>query len=132
MGGSDLSNYYKDSEVRGNEAGKNLPTIWLIGSEPHNFQKELGVNTDHSAIFPQSLCEIPIKFGTKPGDIVLVKTPIKIYAILPAFPDSKELERLPYMNTNGQLMVFLKKEDAEKENENMDESVEEGEIVFKS
>jgi len=22
--------------------GKNLPTIWLIGSEPHNFQKELG------------------------------------------------------------------------------------------
>ena len=25
-----------------NPAGKNLPTIWLIGSEPHNFQKEIG------------------------------------------------------------------------------------------
>jgi site-specific DNA-methyltransferase (adenine-specific) len=54
-----------------NSAGKNLPTIWLIQSEPHNFQKELGVSTDHFAIFPQSLCEIPIKFGCPPNGIVL-------------------------------------------------------------
>jgi len=51
--------------------GKNLPTIWLIQSEPHNFQKELGVNTDHFAIFPQALCEIPIKFGCPLDGIVL-------------------------------------------------------------
>lgn len=53
-----------------NSLGKNLPTIWLIGSEPHNFQKELGVNTDHFAIFPQALVEIPIKFGCPKGGIV--------------------------------------------------------------
>jgi DNA modification methylase len=54
-----------------NPAGKNLPTVWLIGSEPHNFQKELGVNVDHFAIFPQALCEIPIKFGSPKGGLVL-------------------------------------------------------------
>lgn len=54
-----------------NVAGKNLPTIWLIGSEPHNFQKEFGSATDHFATFPQSLVEIPIKFGCPPGGIVL-------------------------------------------------------------
>jgi len=55
-----------------NPIGKNLPTVWLIGSEPHNFSNELdGIDTDHFAIFPQALVEIPIKFGTKPGDIVL-------------------------------------------------------------
>lgn len=54
-----------------NEAGKNLPTVWLIGSEPHNFQKELQVDVDHFAIFPQALCEIPIKFGCPPGGLVL-------------------------------------------------------------
>ena len=51
--------------------GKNLPTIWLIQSEPHNFQKELGVETDHFAIFPEALCEIPIKFGCPKNGIVL-------------------------------------------------------------
>ena len=45
------------------QLGKNLPTIWQIQSEPHNFQKELNVNADHFAIFPQALLEIPIKFG---------------------------------------------------------------------
>src|SRR3990167_3635964 len=54
-----------------NPAGKNLPTIWQIGSEPHNFQKELGVDVDHFATFPQALLEIPIKFGCPPGGIVL-------------------------------------------------------------
>ena len=51
-------------------ADKNLPTIWQIGSEPHNFQKETGVDTDHFASFPQALCEIPIKFGCPKDGIV--------------------------------------------------------------
>lgn len=51
--------------------GKNLPTIWQIGSEPHNFQKETGVDTDHFASFPQALVEIPIKFGCPKNGIVL-------------------------------------------------------------
>src|SRR3990167_9652192 len=54
-----------------NTAGKNLPTVWLVGSEPHNFQKELGVDIDHFAIFPQALLEIPIKFGCPPNGLVL-------------------------------------------------------------
>ena len=63
---------FKDeNESLTNVAGKNLPTVWLIGSEPHNFQKELGVDTDHFAIFPQDLVEIPIKFGCPPGGLVL-------------------------------------------------------------
>jgi len=51
--------------------GKNLPTIWLIGSEPHNFKKELNMDVDHFAIFPQALLEIPIKFGCPKNGIVL-------------------------------------------------------------
>lgn len=54
-----------------NELGKNIPTVWQIQSEPHNFQKEHGVDTDHFATFPQALCEIPIKFGCPKGGIVL-------------------------------------------------------------
>jgi len=55
-----------------NPAGKNLPTVWQIGSEPHNFQKEYeGIDSDHFAIFPQSLLEIPILAGCPPGGIVL-------------------------------------------------------------
>jgi len=54
-----------------NPLGKNLPTIWLIGSEPHNFKKELDVDVDHFAIFPQALLEIPIKFGCPKDGIVL-------------------------------------------------------------
>jgi len=53
-----------------NPLGKNLPTIWLIQSEPHNFQKEYDVDIDHFAIFPQALVEIPIKFGCPPGGLV--------------------------------------------------------------
>lgn len=48
-----------------------FPAVWQINSEPHNFQKELGVKTDHFAVFPQALLEIPIKFGCPPGGIVL-------------------------------------------------------------
>uniref|UniRef100_A0A6H1ZFH5 site-specific DNA-methyltransferase (cytosine-N(4)-specific) n=1 Tax=viral metagenome TaxID=1070528 RepID=A0A6H1ZFH5_9ZZZZ len=51
--------------------GKNLPTIWLIGSEPHNFQREFNVDTDHFATFPEALCEIPIKAGCPKNGIVL-------------------------------------------------------------
>ena len=53
----------EDHSLLNNPLGKNLPTIWQIQSEPHNFQKELNVNADHFAIFPQALLEIPIKFG---------------------------------------------------------------------
>lgn len=52
--------------------GKNLPSVWLIGSEPHNFRKELdGIDTDHFAIFPEALLDIPIRFGCPSGGIVL-------------------------------------------------------------
>ena len=63
----------EDHNLLNNPAGKNLPTIWLIGSEPHNFQRELGseITTDHFAIFPQALVEIPIKFGSSKGGLVL-------------------------------------------------------------
>lgn len=54
-----------------NLIGKNLPSIWQIGSEPHNFKKELGLDVEHFAIFPQALLEIPIKFGCPKGGIVL-------------------------------------------------------------
>ena len=60
----------EDHNLLNNPAGKNLPTIWQIGSEPHNFQKELGVDVDHFAIFPQALVEIPIKVGCPPGGLV--------------------------------------------------------------
>jgi len=52
--------------------GKNIPTIWQIGSEPHNFSKELDLkDIDHFAIFPQALLEIPLKFGCPPNGVVL-------------------------------------------------------------
>ena len=54
-----------------NEMGKNIPTIWQIQPEPHNFQREIGVEIDHFATFPQALVEIPIKFGCPKNGIVL-------------------------------------------------------------
>jgi len=62
---------FKDNPDNNYLIGKNLPTIWLIGTEPHNFQKELNVNADHFATFPQSLLEIPLKFSCPPNGIVL-------------------------------------------------------------
>ena len=53
----------EDHNLLNNPAGKNLPSVWLIQSEPHNFSSELGVDSDHFATFPQALVEIPIKFG---------------------------------------------------------------------
>jgi len=51
--------------------GKNLPSIWLIQSEPHNFEKELGLDVDHFASFPQALLEVPIKFACPENGLIL-------------------------------------------------------------
>ena len=51
--------------------GKNLPSCWLIGTEPHNFSREYHCEVDHFATFPQDLVEIPIKFACPPGGIVM-------------------------------------------------------------
>ena len=70
--GGKLSAAYKDSEVKGNIKGKNIPTIWQINPEPHKFEKELEIEgVEHFATFPQSLLEIPIKFGCPKDGIVL-------------------------------------------------------------
>lgn len=53
------------------QVGKNIPTVWQINPEPHNFKKELGVEIDHFAVFPQLLCEIPIKASCPENGIVL-------------------------------------------------------------
>ena len=54
-----------------NPLGKNIPTVWQINLEPHNFRKELGLNIDHFAVFPQALVETPIKFGAPKNGIIL-------------------------------------------------------------
>ena len=46
-----------------NQNGKNMPNVWLIGTEP---SKEL-----HFARFPSALCEIPIKSSCPEKGIVL-------------------------------------------------------------
>jgi len=54
------------------ELGKNIPTIWQINPEPHNFSKELGLEgLEHFAIFPQALLEIPIKSSCPKNGIIL-------------------------------------------------------------
>lgn len=59
------------SGVLYNPLGKNLPTVWQINPEAHNFRKELRVDVDHFAAFPEELVEIPIKFGCPEGGIML-------------------------------------------------------------
>ena len=54
-----------------NPQGKNLPSCWLISTEPHSFSKEFHCEIDHFATFPQDLVEIPIRFGCPKGGIVL-------------------------------------------------------------
>lgn len=66
-----VQGFYDTFGGENNPAGKNLPTIWNIQSEPHNFSNELGLDIEHFAIFPQALLEIPIKFGCPKGGIVL-------------------------------------------------------------
>ena len=51
--------------------GKNIPTIWQINQESHNFRKELSIDIEHFAMFPSSLLEIPILFGCPPDGIIL-------------------------------------------------------------
>jgi len=50
---------------------RNIPNVWNINPEPHNFRKELGVDTEHFATMPKKLAEIPIKFACPPDGIVL-------------------------------------------------------------
>ena len=50
---------------------KNIPTVWQINPEPHNFRKELGVETDHFAVFPCELVKIPILSSCPADGIVL-------------------------------------------------------------
>lgn len=69
--GQRLRGFFDEFGGENNPAGKNLPTVWQIGSEPHNFQRELGVDTDHFAIFPEALVEIPIKAGCPENGVVL-------------------------------------------------------------
>jgi len=69
-----VKNWHKKKYGDDGGLGKSPPTIWQIeenwttnqwqiNPEPHNFSKELGVDTEHFAAFPQALLEIPIKFG---------------------------------------------------------------------
>ena len=62
---------YQAKNQLNNDNKKNLPSIWLIQTEPHNFQKELNINSDHFATFPQALVETPMKFGCPPDGVVL-------------------------------------------------------------
>src|SRR3990167_302291 len=52
ISGTSITPTGKDHNLMNNPNGKNLPNVWLIGTEP---SKEL-----HFARFPTSLCEIPI------------------------------------------------------------------------
>jgi len=56
-----------------NPAGKNIGDVWLIGSEPHSFQKEYGpeIEVDHFAVFPEKLPDIPIRFACPKGGLIL-------------------------------------------------------------
>jgi len=56
---------------------------------------------------------------------------IKGWAIMPSFMDSEELEKFPFLTENKQLMIYLTKKDAEKDNKGMDEAIEPCEIKFK-
>jgi len=62
---------YETDAIGKNSLYRNIPTVWQINPEPHNFRKELGIDVEHFAIFPRELVIRPIKFATKPGDIVL-------------------------------------------------------------
>ena len=42
---------------------------------------------------------------------------------MPSFPDSKELEKYPFLTENRQFMIYLTKKAAEKENKHMDETI---------
>lgn len=60
--GLEINATWDKSGVLYNPNGKNLPSVWLIGTEP---SKEL-----HFARFPSALCEIPIQSSCPEGGIV--------------------------------------------------------------
>ena len=67
-----VQGFYDTFGGKTNPVGKNIPTIWQINPEPHKFEKELEIEgVEHFATFPQSLLEIPIKFGCPKDGIVL-------------------------------------------------------------
>lgn len=55
---------------------------------------------------------------------------IKAWAIMPFFPDNKELEHFPFLTENKQFMVYITKKAAEQDNKGMDEIVVPCEIRF--
>jgi hypothetical protein len=57
---------------------------------------------------------------------------IKAWAIMPSFPDSKELEGFPFLTEDKQFMVYITKRAAKKDNQNMDETILPCKIVFDS
>ncbi len=54
---------------------------------------------------------------------------LKVWAVMPAFSDSKELSRYPYLTEQGQLEVYLTKKQASKVKS--DGVIEECELIFK-
>ena len=66
-----IRGFFDEYGGKTNIHGKNLCSVWQINPEPHNFRRELGVDVDHFAIFPQALVEIPIRFGSPKNGIVL-------------------------------------------------------------
>ncbi|MEW6170553.1 MAG: site-specific DNA-methyltransferase [Candidatus Omnitrophota bacterium] len=69
-----LHTFYRHSQ-RGekfeNPIGKNIPTYWLLNPQPRNFRKELDIDVEHFACFPDKLVEIPIIFTSPEKGIVL-------------------------------------------------------------
>ena len=51
------------------------------------------------------------------------KTTIKAWAIVPSFPDSEEVEKLPFLDDDRCFLIFITKEWAEKVNKHMDEQI---------
>ena len=67
-----LRGFFDEFGGENNPAGKNLPSVWLINPQPHNFEREFALEgIDHFATFPEKLCEVPIKFSCPPNGIVL-------------------------------------------------------------
>jgi len=58
-----LRGFYDTFGGESNPAGKNIPNVWLIGTEP---SREL-----HFARFPSAICDIPIKASCPPNGIVM-------------------------------------------------------------
>ncbi len=62
---------FEYSSLHPNPLGKNIPTVWLINPQPHNFKRELNIDYEHFAVFPDLLPKIPILSSCPPDGIVL-------------------------------------------------------------